>query len=311
MLKPTETLEAVQSAGVSKATASTKKLLFMSFLAGLFIAFAALASTIVSMNLLKDPSTFGLGKLVQGLIFSGGLIFVVLGSTELFTGNSLMIITLLHKKITLRQLLRNWGLVYLGNFLGALFLAICVSISGIFNYNGGLLGSTLSSIALTKISLNFLPALILGLLCNLLVCLAVWMAFGAKTTAGKILAIIFPVTFFVICGFEHSIANMFYIPAGFLASGVFSFYHLFANLIPVTIGNIIGGGLFIATFYTFSLNNDKISLCLSEKQNQNQPKNKNSKPSSKNQPQTSKKTSLKTKMNKKTTKNQKLKNPTK
>lgn len=309
MLKPSETLETVKNAGIAKATASTKKLLLLSFLAGLFIAFAALTSTIVSMNLLKDPTTFGLGKLIQGFTFAGGLIFVVLGGAELFTGNSLMIVAFLHGEITLKQLLRNWGLVYLGNFLGALFLAICVSLSGIFNYNNGFLGATLSSIALSKVSLNFLPALILGILCNILVCLAVWMAFGAKTTAGKILAIVFPVAFFVICGFEHSIANMFYIPAGFLANNVFSLPYLLANLIPVTIGNIIGGGIFIAGFYTFSLKNDKMSLCLSEKTSKNQSKNKNLKPSSKSQLQNSKNLSQKKKSPK--TNSSKSKNLTK
>ncbi len=261
MLNPLETLNTVSNAGVAKATASAKKLLIMGFLAGLFIAFAALASTIVSMNLLKSPETFGLGKLLQGFVFSGGLIFVVLGGAELFTGNSLMLIAFLAKKITFKQLLRNWGIVYLSNLLGALFLAFCVFASGLFSINGGQLGASLTGIATAKTSLNFLPALILGILCNILVCLAVWCAFSAQTTQGKVLAIIFPVMFFVVCSFEHSIANMFYIPAGFFASNSFNLCLFIKNLLPVTLGNIIGGGLFIAAAYSFSLNNAKISLC--------------------------------------------------
>ena len=261
MRTPIETFNTVINAGISKATANSKKLLIMSFLAGLFIAFAALASTIVSAGLLANANTFGLGKLLQGFVFSGGLIFVVIGGAELFTGNSLMIAALLANKISLGQLLRNWGLVYLGNLIGALFLAYCVSVSGIFDLNGGQLGTSLAAIAATKTSLSFFPAVILGILCNILVCLAVWCAFGAKTTASKVLVIIFPVMFFVICGFEHSVANMFYIPAGFFAAGSFSIRLLISNLIPVTIGNIIGGGLFIAAAYSFSLNNVKISLC--------------------------------------------------
>ena len=275
MLSPIETLSAVRAAAIKKANSSAKKLFILSFLAGLFIAFAALASTIAAMNLLKNPETFGLGKLVQGLVFAGGLIMVVLGGAELFTGNSLMITALLSKEISLKKLLRNWGIVYLGNFLGAFFLAACASAAHLFAYNGGLLGSTFISIANQKISLEFWPALILGLLCNILVCLAVWFAFSAKTTQGKILAIIFPILIFIICSFEHSIANMFYIPAGFFASGTVNFFlsSLLHNLIPVTLGNILGGGLFVATAYSFSLNNDKINLCTSEITQKNQKTN--------------------------------------
>ena len=265
MLTPLDTLQTVETASINKATAKTSKLILMGFLAGFFIGMAALTSTITSVNLLANPDTYGLGKLIQGLVFSGGLIMVILGGTELFTGNSLMVTALISHKITLKQLLRNWGLVYLGNFLGALFLVFMVGASGILDGNSGLIGSALARIATAKVSMEWGSAFTLGILCNILVCIAVWAAFGAKSTAGKILAIIFPVTFFVACGFEHSIANMFYIPAGLAYAGTFSWGAFLANLIPVTLGNIIGGGIFIASFYSFSLNDVKINLCLDEK----------------------------------------------
>ena len=265
MLKPAETLTVVRSAAVAKGTAPVKKLLIMGFLAGLFIAFAALASTIASMNLLSAPETFGLGKLVQGFVFAGGLIMVVLGSAELFTGNSLMLTGLISRQISIRQLLRNWGLVYLGNFCGAIFLAGMVALSGIFNYNGGLLGDSAIATTITKTNLAFWPALILGMLCNILVCLAVWFAFSARTIQGKILAIVFPIMLFIISGFEHSVANMYYIPAGFFASGNFDVLALLNNLIPVTLGNIIGGGLFVATAYHFSFNDATMNSWLESK----------------------------------------------
>ncbi|MBR3368480.1 formate/nitrite transporter family protein [Candidatus Saccharibacteria bacterium] len=234
-------LETAKTVAEKKASAKVTKLLLMGFLAGLLIAFAALASTIASINLLKSSETYGLGKLIQGLVFSGGLIMVVLTGAELFTGNNLMLIALFDRRISVLKLLRNWGLVYLGNLLGSLFLAFLVAFSGIFKANSSLLGESFASIALAKISLDFIPALILGLLCNVLVCLAVYMAFGAKTTLGKLFACIFPVTFFVMCGFEHSIANMFYIPAGFLFGNMFDISAFLHNLLPVTLGNILGG----------------------------------------------------------------------
>ena len=281
MNTPAETLEIVKVAGEKKASASWQKLLILSFFAGLMIAFAALASTIASMNLLKTPETYGLGKLVQGFVFSGGLIMVILGGAELFTGNSLMFIALFDRKISLKSLLRNWGIVFLGNLLGALFLAVLVSASGLFSQNSGLLGETLASIANTKTSLDIFSAFFLGILCNILVCLAVWMAFSAKTASGKLLACIFPVTFFVACGFEHSIANLFYIPTGFFAENSFNFLGLLHNLLPVILGNIIGGGIFVAGGYFFSLKSDTISLWKNKKTSplisiSNQPKNSRS-----------------------------------
>lgn len=272
-----DNLEVAKEIGIKKSQKPIKSLLFLGFLAGLLIAFAALASTVASMNLLKTPETYGLGKLVQGLVFSGGLIMVVLSGAELFTGNNLMLISLFDGKIGPKSLLKNWGFVYIGNLLGSLFLSLLVAQSGIFKANSGLLGDSFANIAASKTSLDFLPALILGILCNILVCMGVYMAFGAKTTTGKLLACIFPVTFFVMCGFEHSIANMFYIPTGFLALGTFDVLAFFGNIIPVTLGNITGGALLSAIFYFSSkAKRDTISICKTETESKKTPSIKKS-----------------------------------
>lgn len=261
MQTPPETLTTLQTVAVAKATASLKKLLIMGFMAGMFIAFAAVASTIASMNLAANPATFGLSKLVSGVVFTAGLVMVVLGGAELFTGNSLMLTGLLARKITLKQLLRNWLIVYLANFLGGMFIAGMLGLAGSYAMNGGLFGTTAANIANTKMGLGFCQAFILGLLCNLLVCLAVWLAASAKSVPGKVLGIFFPIMLFIICGFEHSIANMYYIPAGFFASGNYDWLGLLKNLLSVTLGNIVGGGVFIASAYHFALNDVKISIC--------------------------------------------------
>lgn len=261
-------LETAQEIGVKKTEKSIKSLLFLGFLAGLEIAFAALASTVASMNLLKSPETYGLGKLIQGLVFSGGLIMVILSGAELFTGNSLMLISLFDRRISPKRLLKNWGFVYLGNLLGSLFLAFLVAFSGILGANSGLLGETFTNITTSKISLSFLPAFSLGILCNILVCLAVYISFSSKTLSGKLLACIFPVTFFVMCGFEHSIANMFYIPVGFLSMGNWNLLSFLSNLLPVTLGNALGGTLIAAIFY-FSSNHATISLWKKQKSKKN------------------------------------------
>lgn len=253
MLTQKDTLKNITAAAEKKASSPALRLLILGFFAGLLIALAALASTIASMNLTKNPDTYGLGKLLQGFVFSGGLIMVILGGTELFTGNSLMLIGLLEKKITIKGLLKNWSLVLLGNLLGALFLATVCHFAGIYSAGSGLLGTTLASISATKCSLSFLPALLLGLLCNFLVCLAVFFAFASTSTTGKFLACIVPVTFFVMCGFEHSVANFFYIPAGFFASSTVDFAGFFSNILPVLLGNIIGGGLFVACGFYYAI----------------------------------------------------------
>jgi formate/nitrite transporter len=196
------------------------------------------------------------------------LILVIVGGAELFTGNNLIVMAWANGKVSTKQLSRNWGIVYIGNFIGAIGTALLVIISGQYTFGNGSIGLTALNIANGKLNFGFLQAIALGLLCNALVCLAVWMTFSARSTIDKIAAVIFPITAFVAAGFEHSIANMYFIPMGIFirqfASDEFwlsigktaadyanltwsSF--LIDNLIPVTIGNILGGAIFVAAVY--------------------------------------------------------------
>ena len=208
----------------------------------MFIALAATGATFGNI--------YG-GKIAGACIFTAGLAMVVVAGSELFTGNNLMLMALFSGKIGLTKLLKNWCLVYLGNFLGALFIAALVTLSGVFNQASDAVIAT----ATAKVSIPFFEAILRGVLCNILVCIAVWMAFSANTTQGKIAAVFLPVMLFVLCGFEHSVANMFYIPAGMLQSaftGVAApsiLEFLLRNLLPVTIGNIIGGAIIVGGGY--------------------------------------------------------------
>ncbi|MBQ3586763.1 MAG: formate/nitrite transporter family protein, partial [Synergistaceae bacterium] len=211
-------------------------------------------------------------KFTAGLIFPAGLIMVIMAGAELFTGNCLMIISLAERKITLSKLLSSWLVVYLGNLLGSVIVACLVSVSGQWNMTAGLLGGLTLKTAAAKISIGFTEAVTLGILCNWLVCLAVWMSFGAKDGISKAVCIFFPIWVFVASGFEHSIANMYYIPAGIMAkcspsyvskaletgasqSGIdaLNWCSMFTrNLLPVTLGNIIGGAVFVGLAYWFT-----------------------------------------------------------
>jgi formate/nitrite transporter len=235
-------------------------------LAGALLAFAPDGSNMASFGLLSQPLTFGLGKALAGAMFAAGLIMVILAGGELFTGNALMTATLLNKKITCGAMLRNWVVVYIGNFVGAVLIAYLMYYSGLFSSGADLLGGMTVKIAAGKCNLAFGKAFVLGVLCNWLVCLAVWMATGADSTIGKIFSIFFPIWVFVTSGFEHSIANMYYIPAGIFAKANTAFVAAsgvagsalanlswagFAvnNLLPVTLGNIVGGAVFVAGVY--------------------------------------------------------------
>lgn len=268
-LPPAEIAEYVVTLAQTKAASSAARLLALSFLAGAFVAFAANGSTMAAYNLLFNPQTYGLGRILSGFIFGGALMMVVVAGAELFTGNNLMIIGLLERKITLFRMLRNWAFVYLGNLLGAFFIALLVVYSGLLNTGANDVGGMTIRIAASKTELGFLQAIILGILCNMLVCTAVWMSYGAKDIAGKILTCFFIIMLFVASGYEHSIANMFYIPAGILAAAnngwleaakisAGSFENLtwanyiLKNLLPVTLGNVIGGCFMIGYFYWFS-----------------------------------------------------------
>lgn len=251
MLSPSEIASKFAEISKKKASLPLLSMIILGFLAGAFIAFAAQCSTVVS----SDVTPFGINRLVTGAIFATGLMLVILAGAELFTGNSLMVVGVLQKSISLGGLLRNWVVVYFSNFLGAVSVAYLMSASGLWRLNGGKVGASVVAIAAGKLSLSFGEALARGILCNWIVCLAVWIATGATSAAGKIAGVFFPITLFVASGFEHSIANMYYVPAGMLAStagfgqGLTFGSFISRNLLPVTLGNIIGGTVLVAFAY--------------------------------------------------------------
>ena len=261
-LVPAQVARRAEAVGVQKAALPILSTLALGVLAGAFISLGAIISTTVA-TAAGSTLHYGLTRLLSGLIFSLGLILVVLAGAELFTGNNLIVMAWASRRISTGALLRNWGLVYLGNAIGAVATALLLYISGQYRFAAGEIGATALAIAQHKVQLDFLQALALGVLCNALVCLAVWLTLGARSTTDKILAIIFPITTFVAAGFEHSIANLYFIPIAqfiqswdpaFVASlGVnvssISIADLLNNLIPVTIGNIIGGALLVAVVY--------------------------------------------------------------
>lgn len=236
----------VRKAGVLKSKGSTANLFMLAILAGAFIAIGALFYTLVVAD-----STFGAGptRMLGGIAFSLGLILVVIAGAELFTGNALMIIALADDKISLRGLLRNWGIVWIGNFLGALIIAVCVVLAGAMT--SGALSDKVAEIAQAKLQLSPTQAFFRGVLCNILVCLAVWMSFAAHTVTGKVAVIILPIAAFVGIGFEHSVANMYVIPVAMLGGYTgWDLPGLFQNLVFVTAGNIIGGAMVAAAYWS-------------------------------------------------------------
>lgn len=264
---PSEIADSAISIGVRKANLSTSAKFLLGILAGAFIAFGSQAANLITHTMTDAASA----KFTAGLIFPAGLIMVIMAGAELFTGNCLMIISFAERRITFTKLLSSWLVVYVGNLFGSVIVAYLVSLSGQWNITGGLLGGLTLKTAAAKISLSFTEAVMLGVLCNWLVCLAVWMSFGAKDGISKAACIFFPIWVFIASGFEHSIANMYYIPAGILAkfnplyvnkalalgasqAGIDSLnvLRMFTrNLIPVTIGNIIGGCIFVGLAYWF------------------------------------------------------------
>jgi formate transporter len=265
ILSPAEIAQKAENIGVEKAQLSARSLWLLGILAGAYIALGAVFSS-VSVTGMTGVWPYGFTRVIAGLTFSLGLIMVVVGGAELFTGNSLMIIACLNKKITLSSLLRNWSIVYLANFLGSILIALLMLFSRLYTFANGELGKTMLSIANSKSHESFLQAFVLGILCNMLVCLAVWLSYSAQSTSGKILAIVFPITAFIAAGFEHSVANMYTLSLGlFLQQFDVSFVNglslelshltlvnaLVYNLIPVTLGNIIGGSGFVGLIYYF------------------------------------------------------------
>ena len=244
--KPAEMARLVEQVGVAKAKLPLIKTATLGLLAGAFIAFGGMFFTVVMTG-----STLGLGpaRLLGGLAFSLGLVLVVVGGAELFTGNNLIVMAWADRKVTTVALLRNWVVVYFANMAGAFGCVVLVQLSGKLELGGGAVAATAVGIAKAKVGLGFMEAFSRGILCNILVCLAVWLCFAAHRVSGKILAIIFPISAFVALGFEHSVANMYLIPIGMLAGDGLDLGAFVANLVPVTLGNVIGGSLFVALVY--------------------------------------------------------------
>lgn len=265
---PKEIASRVETIGVGKAKLNFLAKFTLAMLAGVFIAFGAVLFTLVVHD---SKLSFGLTQLIGGLSFCLGLILVVVAGAELFTGNNLLVMAYVSKKITLRQILGNWVIVYLGNFIGALSMVLWIYLTRHWTMNNTLVGAKALLIANAKAGLPFSVAFARGVLCNALVCLAVWLCMSGRSTTDKILSIIFPITAFVALGFEHSVANMYFIPIGLLLksnpqvleavavmtgkAGDFSHLTvnalLIKNLLPVTLGNIVGGGFFVGLVYWF------------------------------------------------------------
>lgn len=251
-----------QSVGVAKATSPWITVFILGILAGAYIGFGGLLSTTVTFDM---ASKWGIGftKILGGASFSVGLMLVVIAGAELFTGNNLMVSSVLSREISFNTMLKRWGVVFFANFIGSILVALLFYFSGLWKTGDGVLGVAAIKVAYHKVTLSFSEALWRGIGCNWLVCLAVWMALASRQTIGKIFAIFFPITAFVAIGFEHSVANMYFIPAGIMLrygaslSGlegidlsqlnVINF--LWKNLLPVTIGNIIGGAVFVGMSY--------------------------------------------------------------
>jgi formate/nitrite transporter len=245
-LSPLEMSKTISDIGEKKAAESIFELFIFGVLAGIYISFGAAVATAVLSGGTLDA---GMAKFLAGSVFSVGLILVLILGSELFTGNILMTIGLIYQKYSYVKVLRNWLVVYFGNLLGAILISWLVFNSGLLVHLGNLtsIGTVAVKIASDKMQLTFIEALCRGILCNMLVCLAVIMCIASRTIEGKILGIYFPIMAFVASGYEHSVANMYFLPAGLMARGEFisGFFRMFNNLIPVTIGNIIGGLLIV------------------------------------------------------------------
>jgi formate transporter len=251
---PAQIAMRVREVGVTKATMPVLTMFALAILAGAFIALGALFFTItMTTGRTGQPPAFGLMRLAGGITFSLGLILVVVGGAELFTGNNLIAMAWASGRVTTQQVMRNWGWVYLGNLVGAVGTAVLVWLAGVHTMSDGAVGESMVQIARSKIALDPVSAVARGVLCNVLVCLAVWLCMGARSVADKILATVFPITAFVACGFEHSVANMYFLPIGVaLAVGTsapLSVTDAFSNLALVTVGNVLGGTILVALVY--------------------------------------------------------------
>jgi formate transporter len=262
---PPEMARRVETVGVSKANLDSATMFALAVLAGAFIALGANVATIAFTH---NGLGYGVSRLLGGLVFSLGLILVIVGGAELFTGNNLIVMAWASGLVPTSRLLKNWAVVYFGNFVGGLGTAVGVYLSRQWTFDAYRVGATALTIANAKVHYDFLSAFALGVFCNALVCLAVWLCFSARTTTDKIVAIVPPITAFVAAGFEHSVANMYFVPMGLMLRdhprvvevaehGLEALAELtwrsflVNNLLPVTLGNLVGGTVMVAGVYWF------------------------------------------------------------
>jgi formate/nitrite transporter len=250
--------------GAAKVAMDRGRLVALAVLAGVFIAFGALFSTVALAGAADAP--WGATRVLAGVVFSVGLILVIVGGAELFTGNNLIVMAWAGGRVGTGAMLRNWALVYAGNVAGGLAVALATVSAGLYEAGGGTVGATALGIASTKLQPGFARAVVLGVLCNVLVCLAVWLSYSARSTADRVLAVVPPIAAFVAAGFEHSVANAYFVPfalfvaaldPGFVAARGIDVHaltwsgFLVRNLIPVTLGNMLGGALLVGGVYWF------------------------------------------------------------
>jgi formate/nitrite transporter len=269
LLPPAMTRKA-EDVGVAKATMPLVRTLVLAVLAGSFIALGAGFSTVATTGA-AEALGYGPARVLAGVVFSLGLVLVVVGGAELFTGNNLLVMALVARRVTGRAVLRNWAIVYVGNLVGAIATALLVYLSGQYRTGAGAVGKQALDVAVAKATIPFGEALARGVLANALVCLAVWLCLSARTVTDKIVAIVLPITAFVAAGFEHSIANMYFLPIGlFVKAGAPAGFwtdadtssaayddltwasFLVDNLVPVTIGNVIGGAVLVGVVYALA-----------------------------------------------------------
>ncbi len=253
-LTPQEIAETIPKTGGAKGQLPSLKMVVLGIAAGMFIAFGAFAAITVSAGWAEPWAASGLNKLAMAMVFPVGLMLVTLTGAELFTGNNMfLLVAVLEKTTTGQRLCRNWIIVFLANFLGSLLIVVIIALGGYLADGGTATAMGVKALAIgeAKTSLSFGTAFFRGIACNCLVCLAVWMAAAAKDVIGKIFGCFFPIMAFVLSGFEHSVANMFFIPAAMTVPGstISIGDFLLGNLLPVTLGNIIGGGLFVGILF--------------------------------------------------------------
>ncbi len=270
LLSPKEIANKVESIGIAKSQMPLIQMLLLGVLAGAYIGFGAMYYTIVKSD---SHLSFAVSQLLCGFVFSLGLILVSVSGAELFTGNNLLLLAWSKKKITAYSVFKNWTLIIIANLIGALVLAYIIYWSGHTSMNDGKIAETYVKIAYAKASLSFFHAFLKGILCNVLVCLSVWMAYAGQTIVDKVMGIIFPISAFVAAGFEHSVANMYILAIGLLekshvdyAAETLTVTSAIGNIIPVLLGNVIGGGVFVALVYSTIFKSEALAEVIKNKE---------------------------------------------